>query len=82
MAAINKKDKKINFVLSKKEYEIIKYVQDKLNLNTSDISREALKIYSWAQTEVDQHNIDSTPSEFIKNAMTSLSSRKKTCETL
>lgn len=65
----NKREKKINFVLSKQEYEIIKCVQNQLNLNISDVAREALKIYSWAQTKVDQNEIDSTPSEFIKNAI-------------
>ena len=65
----NKKDKKINFVLSKQEHEIIKYVQNQLNLNISDVAREALKIYGWAQAKVAQNKIDSNPSEFIKNAI-------------
>ena len=47
----NFKEKRINFILSNQEYDLLKDVQFKTNLSISELVRDALKIYGWAQEE-------------------------------
>lgn len=62
----NNKEKRINFILSSQEYTLLKDVQSRTNLSISDLVRDALKIYGWAQ---DEDTDESELKELAKNAI-------------